>query len=303
VSCKDGSVRALDLGGGGDERILLGAPKQPDPPGLKGGGPAGLAFLGDEPDQAVTIALAPDGRTLAVLHSEGPSVALWELASGRERARLKPPSGPVTALRFSADGRYLVTAGEDGTMLVWAVGAVPGKAAAAPGAQELEALWGDLGGDDAGRAFQAVQRLTAAPGLAVDFLKGRLNRVAGVDAALVRDRIRALDSTTFARRQKAEGELIELGELVLPEVRQALESKPSAEAKSRLETIVKRLAGGAVRGEGLRGVRAVEALEYLGGKEAREVLRALASGAAGARLTREARAALARLDLREARQP
>jgi hypothetical protein len=61
-------------------------------------------------------------------------------------------------------------------------------------------------------------------------------------------------------------------------------SHSHAEAKARLETIAKRLAGGAVRGEGLRGVRAVEALEYLGGKEAWKVLRSLTSGAAGARL-------------------
>jgi hypothetical protein len=91
--------------------------------------------------------------------------------------------------------------------------------------------------------------------------------------------------------------LATFGEQAVPVFRQALESKPSLEARRRLEDLLvkARMAWWNVSGERLRSLRAVEALELARTNEARAVLNLLAEGAAGARLTEEARMALQRL--------
>ena len=54
--------------------------------------------------------LSTDGKMLAVADIEH-GVTLWNLTTGKERATLTGVSGPVWQLRFSSDGKYLVTAG------------------------------------------------------------------------------------------------------------------------------------------------------------------------------------------------
>ncbi len=74
-----------------------------------------------------TIALAPDGKTLAVADPEGvlrlgrgaDDIRFFDTATGKQGPGLHGHGTHVTALHVSAAGRRLVTAGEDRTAYVW----------------------------------------------------------------------------------------------------------------------------------------------------------------------------------------
>jgi WD40 repeat protein len=63
------------------------------------------------------VTFSPDGRTLATV-GDGP-VRLWEPDKGRQRDALAVPSRSTHALAYSADGRWLATAGGDGGVRLW----------------------------------------------------------------------------------------------------------------------------------------------------------------------------------------
>jgi WD40 repeat protein len=72
------------------------------------------------PGTGVVLLFAPDGKTLAVGGPDrGHAAELWEVASGKLRARLTGHDGPVSALAFARDGRLLATGGVDTTVVVW----------------------------------------------------------------------------------------------------------------------------------------------------------------------------------------
>jgi WD40 repeat protein len=68
----------------------------------------------------LAVAFSPDGKTLASvpgyspfrLPTQGESVKLWDLATGRVRVRLAAPAVWVWAVAFRADGQTVTTAGE-----------------------------------------------------------------------------------------------------------------------------------------------------------------------------------------------
>jgi eukaryotic-like serine/threonine-protein kinase len=61
--------------------------------------------------------LSPDGRRVASF-SDGPTVLVWEAATGKQLFSVEHDSG-VTAAEFSPDGRALLTASQDRTARVW----------------------------------------------------------------------------------------------------------------------------------------------------------------------------------------
>lgn len=63
------------------------------------------------------IALSPDGKTMATAHAARPNILLWDLGSGRIRARYEKGS-LISSLAFSRDGRLLYAAGRDRQVLV-----------------------------------------------------------------------------------------------------------------------------------------------------------------------------------------
>ncbi|HWG43214.1 MAG TPA: WD40 repeat domain-containing protein [Gemmataceae bacterium] len=245
------------------------------------------------PSNVSMIAFAPDGRTLVWAERSG--IIHWlELTSGSERLRLPGHAGPVKHMVFTTDGKQLVSGSDDATGLVWDL---LGQGATTLSAEQRDACWTDLADKDAARAYRAMCRLMAAPADALILLRPRLKAIEGVDEKRIAQRIAALDSDTFAVREKATEELQKLGELAEPALRKALASRPTLEMSRRVRGLLDEIGQRQWRpsAEILRQLRAVEVLERIGTPEARALLEALAHGAAGARLTREARAAAQRL--------
>jgi hypothetical protein len=241
-------------------------------------------------------AFSPDGRSLAAGYSDG-TVRLWEVVSGQQQARFTGHRDTITRLAFSADGALLASGSADRTVVVWDVA---GRHAADRlrrgelNARELEALWADVAGGDAHKAYLAVQALTAGSKQAVPFLKEHLRPAASADAGRIEQLLADLDSERFAVRDKAARELEELGDVAEPALRATLAGKPSPEVRRRVEALLEQC-DPARSAERLRALRAVEVLEHADTAEARDVLRTLAAGAPEARLSREAKASLERV--------
>jgi hypothetical protein len=202
---------------------------------------------------------------------------------------------------FSPDGKRLAAASgkfklnQAGEVRVWDVSGLPALPEAAPTAKQLEALFADLGGADAEKAYRAVWALAAAPREALPFLKD--NAKPPTTAALDRipKLIKELDDESFEVRENASAELERLGTLAVPALREALKS-PSAEVVKRAEALLdKKPDTPPVTAEELKVVRVVEALQLMGTAEVKPVLEKLASGPAASLATLEAKAALARL--------
>jgi RNA polymerase sigma factor (sigma-70 family) len=144
-----------------------------------------MAILRGATDVSPTLAFSSDGRLLAsgsgdYARSDDQSVRLWELVSGREVRRFEGHRAGVTKVAFLPDGRSLVSSSADGTALVWDITGLgrdptpPAREGIAPGP---EALWSDLGGDEAARAYRAIWALAAVGKRVVPFLAVRLKPI------------------------------------------------------------------------------------------------------------------------------
>jgi WD40 repeat protein len=68
---------------------------------------------------AEDVAFSPDGRLLAASVNKG--VALWDIATQKELARFTGHRAAVLRIAFAPNGRAVVSASQDGTLLVWDV--------------------------------------------------------------------------------------------------------------------------------------------------------------------------------------
>jgi hypothetical protein len=92
---------------------------------------AGNAWAGSGPPGAILLphgsavtscAIAPDGKRL-VTGCGDRTVRLWDVASGKEIARMQGHTGAITDLAFSPDGKSFVSiAGKDGNVRMWESG-------------------------------------------------------------------------------------------------------------------------------------------------------------------------------------
>jgi WD40 repeat protein len=70
------------------------------------------------------FALSPDGQSVVTV---GTDPRLWEVATGKVRARLRGHTDVVWSAAFSPDGRWLATGSQDTTVLIWDVQSLSGQ--------------------------------------------------------------------------------------------------------------------------------------------------------------------------------
>lgn len=75
-------------------------------------------FLRGHKDRVLTLALSPDGKTLA---SGGldKTIILWDLASHKTIAQLTGHTNNINSVAFSPDGKLLASASDDKTVIIW----------------------------------------------------------------------------------------------------------------------------------------------------------------------------------------
>jgi WD40 repeat protein len=76
--------------------------------------------LGIPSRETNALAFSPDGRTLAATSFLSDEIILWDMAAGRERARLRGHASNVASITFAPDGRFLASGGcRDGSIIIW----------------------------------------------------------------------------------------------------------------------------------------------------------------------------------------
>ena len=136
------------------------------------------------------IAVSPDGRMLAEIHSDDESIWIWEVAALKPRLRLasEERSGKrreILSFTFADDSKSLLSNDYDAqTGLFWNFADAFGPARTVEG-EHLDSLWTELKGDDAARAYEAIWKLARSPRTALRFLAEKAEgetTVAGLDA-------------------------------------------------------------------------------------------------------------------------
>jgi WD40 repeat protein len=125
TASRDNTLRLWDLATGKEIRRFA-PPKRVAPKGGKGAkevklkAEAALQMMmgGGNAAGRVTVALAPDGKTLAVAADN--ALQLWEVATGKEIRTIQGPQGGLVGLLFSPDGRTLAGRAPGGSLFLWA---------------------------------------------------------------------------------------------------------------------------------------------------------------------------------------
>ena len=259
----------------------------------------------------LSLDISPNGATLAVgggfIVTFG-EVVLFELASGQVRANLGGHRMWVEGIRFSPEGRGLVSVGgsqgqapdrmNPAEVNLWRLpGLRPGEKGPNLAPERLQVLWDQLADRDAAAAYRAVLELTMS-GNPVPFLKRKIRTLVSLPpvapqrlAQLIAD----LDSDDFNARENAFKELEKLGDLAQPALEKMNAETKSAEVMQRVALLLRRLKNPALAPEFLQSLRALEVLESLASPEARQVLQELAKGDARDKAAEQARWALQRL--------
>jgi hypothetical protein len=138
-----------------------------------------------------------------------------------------------------------------------------------PGAADWQPLLRQLSGEDEEAAFTAISQLALSWDKHRDRVREELLRLAkspalADPAARLPALVKALDAVDFKDREEASRQLALLGRAIEPELRAALESAESAEAKQRLQTLLAKPTPARPNAEQMLALRLIEAGELSG---------------------------------------
>ena len=237
------------------------------------------------------VGWSDDGRIVARGFSDGLAV-VTDLWTGRELFRRETGQGTVYSLAVSRDNKRLATGGANTTAVVWELAALERPARVA--SMRHDTAWADLEEGDASRAYRAMLHLIASPDETARLFAKQLEPHAPVEAARIDRLIADLNDDDYKVREKATGELLEIGLLARDALKKAARST-SLEVKRRATDLLRRLEPGTgIAPERLRSQRAVEVLERIGTPAARIVLETMLKGKVDASLEASIRDSLAR---------
>lgn len=250
---------------------------------------------------AVTsVTFVAGGKTLVAAASppHGSPVRLWDVSTGKttkaQTTEVIVSTGNVQTTEVMWYRPVKQTPETTTQVVAWNVSDVkPDRPATRA---KAEALWDDLGAEDAGRAYQAICALPARSTDVLALLHERLHPVPVPDPEQMARLIADLDDDRFAVRQRATEELRRLGEAAAPQLREVLTRQPCLDKRLRVEALLRWLTNPWVpSSKEMQAMRAVEVLERIATPDARQLLERLAKGAAHAPLTQHAKASLQRL--------
>jgi DNA-binding beta-propeller fold protein YncE len=250
---------------------------------------------GGEAGTVASLAFSPDGKLLAVGCFDR-SIRVLNLLTGEELPPLVAHTSPVGALRFTADGKSLVSIDHDGTRMVWSVSRIVGQANFKPpklNAEELTEVWNDLAESDVFRTYRAMRLLSANSAQTLPFLEQRVKAIPAGDTGQINQLLQDLQNQNAGVRRHAMSELRKHGEAALG----ALNSIGEDQRHNRpIQVMIAKLERQLASPDRQRAIKAVQILEKIGDDGAKQQLEKLSQGAAGARLTVDAKAALERLN-------
>lgn len=251
-------------------------------------------YRGHDQQPISVLAFSNDSQTLAVAAADH-AIHVLDLATGQELPPLVGHLSAIRALRFTPDGRRLVSFDGEGMKLVWDAGRlarVARERLPQLSPTEFEKLWADLLDGDAFRTYRAARYLADDPRRGMSFLKEHLQAVPVVEPKHLEKLIADLQNENAAVRRKAMTELRTHGEAALGALSLPVEGRRGHRA---VEMMVRKLEVQYATPERARSLKALHMLEQIGTADARQLLETLARGAAGTKLTVEARAAANRL--------
>jgi hypothetical protein len=201
----------------------------------------------------------------------------------------------VSGLRFTADGKNLVSVDNEGTRMTWSVSRIHSQLNFKPpklSAEELTEVWNDLAEADVFRTYRAIRYLSADPAQTLPFVQGRVKPVPAGDTDQINQLVQDLQNQNGGVRRRAMSELRKHGDAALG----ALVLLGNDRGNLRpVQVMIMKLERQVASPDRQRALKTVQILEKIGNDEARQMLEQLSKGAAGARLTVDAKTALERL--------
>ena len=249
---------------------------------------------------------SPSGRLLAIAgwidDDKSPTryfVRIIEWASGQVRREI-PLESIGQSLCFSPDGTQLAVGTNDSTVLIFDVGESREPLPLIEALHTPDELTDAIRGDSAKRAWDAIRELSTRPEVAIPLIAAKIQPISKL-AKPTPEQIAAwlvqLDAPAFAVRESASESLKAKGIGFVAELQAAIQTTPSLEVKSRLETLVEHLMKPPL--PNVWEARAIELLERIGTADAQTLLAKIAAGEPTHALTQDAAASLKRLQLKQ----